>query len=49
MQASLRHDAAARVRRAEEHRLVERSKLAILRKEDELAEERRLLGIKERG
>jgi hypothetical protein len=49
MQASLRHEAAARVRRAEEHRLAEGSKLAILRKEDELAEERRLLRIKERG
>jgi len=49
MQASLRHEAAARARRAEEHRLAEESKLAMLRKEDQLAKERRLLRIKERG
>jgi hypothetical protein len=49
MQALLRHEAAARARKAEEHRLAEESKLAMLRKEDQLAEERGLLRIKERG
>jgi hypothetical protein len=49
MRAHLRHEAAARARKAEEHRLAEESKLAMIRKEDQLAEERRLLRIKERG
>lgn len=49
MQAPLRHEATARARKAEEYRLAEESKLAILKKEDQLTEERRLLKIKERG
>lgn len=47
MQAPSLHEATARAWRAEEHRLAEEGKLAIIRKEDQLAEKHRLLRIKE--